>query len=52
MRTARQKPETAAVVDEGLALLETTNRYLAAHFMAHYGVRFAVIVRVLCPPSR
>jgi hypothetical protein len=52
MQRARPNTTTSQIVDEGLAICRSGNRYQAAHYMSHYGVAFRVIVRVLMPGGR
>lgn len=47
MQQSRPNFAISVVVNEGLALEQRTNKYIAAHYMYMYGVSFRVIVRVL-----
>lgn len=52
MHSSRPDFATSVIVNEGLSLKKSTNRYIAAHYMHHYGVTFRVIVRVLASDAR
>lgn len=52
MHPPRPNTYAASVVNDGLALLQSANRYQAAHFMHQHGIAFRVIVRVLAPGAR
>lgn len=52
MYPPRPNTYAAGVVNDGLALRQSANRYEAAHFMYEHGISFRVIVRVLAPGAR
>lgn len=45
--TARQNTVAAAIVDNGIALLQISDRDRVAAFLLTQGIRFPVIIRVL-----
>ena len=45
----RKDEYAAGVVDDGLHLMRSEGRYMAAHFMEYHGIPVRVIARVLLP---